>query len=155
MANISQLNLPSSKLYMTQDKEMNRHLDILPLYYYGAVMLSGDKRYWDDDKHIDKWYPVFGTYNIERMKQQGILHYFLDVRVYIKIMADMGIINSDIEAQKVKAALTYESFVKRSNVANKVQLIKQQHREWNENPKKKEIEKVIIADINKDALTIN
>jgi hypothetical protein len=140
---------------MTQDKEMNRHLDILPLYYYGAVMLSGDKRYWDDDKHIDNWYPVFGTYNIERMKQQGILHYFLDVRVYIKIMADMGIINSDIEAQKVKAALTYESFVKRSNVANKVQLIKQQHREWNENPKKKEIEKVIIADINKDALTIN
>ena len=137
----------NSKLRMTQDKEMNCVLQILPLYFYTVIELTGDKGYWSDPKNNKKWLPYFGTANIDNMKNLGTLHSLIQPATYLELLGATRVINTDIEIDKMKAIQSFENFCK--SIENTViqNKIKAQEKAWLENPLRKEAEAQIQKDL--------
>lgn len=140
---------------MTKDKDMNCDLQILPLYYFSAVELTKDKRYWDAPKHVKKWLQFFGSAMIDKMKELGQLHDFLKIDNFVRIMGAVGIINTDIESERVRAALCYENFCKSAQNEMIRQKIREQELRWFNLPQRPDAEAEIKQELEKFDKAVN
>ena len=110
MAHIAK-SVDNSKLRMTKDKEMNLLARIPIPYYFLAIRLSKDKRYWDNKQIKYRWAKYFNAEKMEEVNADNGISYYFRPQVMINIISEIGLVNKDNQDQCGKAIEIFNDLV--------------------------------------------
>lgn len=140
-------------LAMTKDKELNLLLQIPPAYYYTAIDISKDRRYWNYNSNRDKYIPYFGKIAMDGHKKLHTIINLFRIDVMLGIFSAVGLISLTANADRIKEITSiFVAYIAAEDDRIQKRKANAQEKQWNNSlslPKKlkeiAEFEKVRIS----------